>query len=197
MDYEVIESTENFVYGRLSIADAKDFEKACRKRLKKKQETAEVGGSDGGLDLETRKSTITWLKSKRMRAALDDLVVDINDEFLDEDISGLTEEYQVTLYNDFEDHYDWHQDHYEDEGPDEDGFTRELSISLCLSPSEFYEGAELFLEDGSETNIRVFKMKYGDFCIFPSLTQHKVNPLREGERLSLVAWYGYYDLDES
>ena len=193
MQYTVIEATPNFVYGRLSLDDTHDIARSCRKRLKKTNEDAGVGGSDGGVDHETRRSTISWLKSKRIRAALDEFVDEINDCYLNECIDDLTDEYQVTLYNNLDDHYDWHQDRYEEEELEEDGFSRELSISVCLSPSEFYEGAEFLIEDGSETHIRCFKMKYGDFCIFPSLTQHKINPLRAGERLSLVAWYGYYD----
>lgn len=193
MDYTIIESTPNLVYGRLSLPETFRIESACRKRLDKTIEQGEVGGDDGGLDLDTRKSTISWLKSPKIRKLLDNLIVDINDQYFCECIDDLTDEYQITVYDDVEDHYDWHQDYYEDEGADNDGFNRQLSVSLCLSSSEFYEGAELFIEDGSETNIRVFKMQYGDFCVFPSVTEHRVNSLRSGERLSLVAWYGYYD----
>ena len=52
-------------------------------------------------------------------------------------------------------------------------------------------GAELFIKDGSDSNIRVFKMKYGDFVVFPSKCEHRVNMLREGNRYSLVVWYGH------
>ena len=71
-----------------------------------------------------------------------------------------------------------------------DDYIRKISISVCLSHDDEYEGAELFVKDGSETNVRVFKMKYGDFVIFPSDVEHRVNELRSGERVSLVAWYG-------
>lgn len=193
MSYTITESTPYLVYGRLSYPKTKLIEKACRKRLTKETQQGEVGGDDGEVDLDTRKSTISWLKSKHARDVLDELVTSVNEDYFEENIDGLTDEYQVTLYDNVDDHYDWHKDYYEDDGPDENGFYRQLSISLCLSPSEFYDGAELFVEDGSETSIRVYRMQYGDFCIFPSDTEHRVNRLRCGERLSLVAWYGYYD----
>lgn len=194
MDYTITEATDTLVYGRLPIYKVKEIEKKCRKRLKKSQEQGSIGSeSDGEVDLDTRKSTISWLKSKHLRDELDEFIQEINHGFFDLNIDDLTYSYQITLYDDTNDHYDWHQDRFEDDELDEDRFVRELSMSICLSPTEFYEGAEFFIEDGSDTNIRVFKMKYGDFCIFPSTVNHKVNPLREGERLSLVAWYGYYD----
>ena len=192
MAHTIIHSTPNVVYGRLSLPETLLIEKACRKRLLKTTEQGEVGG-DGDIDLDSRKSTISWLKNKSSRKILDNLVQEINDEYFEENINDLTDEYQVTLYDNVEDHYDWHQDFYEADGPDEYGFCRQLSISLCLSSSEFYDGAELFVEDGSKTNIRVYRMQYGDFCIFPAVTEHRVNSLRSGERLSLVSWYGYYE----
>ena len=191
MQYEILEVTDTFVYGRISIADTVDIDNACQRALDKQgTETGEVGEEDQGIDEQARKSSITWLrKSKKVRERVDAFVSEINDEYFHEDISDLAWEYQVTLYDDTDDHYDWHQDRYEDD--EDDQFHRHLSLSICLSPSEFYEGAEFFIKDGSEQNVRVFKMKYGEFIIFPSLKEHKVNALREGSRLSLVVWYGH------
>ena len=94
----------------------------------------------------------------------------------------------MTFYLDTRDHYDWHQDYYEEDGED---YVRSLSMSLCLTPANYYEGAEFFIKDGSESNVRVFKMNYGEFIFFPSVIEHRVNALRSGIRHSLVVWNGY------
>ena len=89
---------------------------------------------------------------------------------------------QFTLYSDVGDHYDWHQDYYEGDEDENDGFIRKLSISLLE-----YEGAEFFIKDGSDTNVRVFQ-KFGDFIIFPSDVEHRVNELRSGDIFSDLVW---------
>ena len=189
MIYTIKEVTDTFVYGRIVCDDTYPIEKACRKALKKETEIAEMGSDDDAYSDDTRKGKVAWLtKSKELRNDLDSFISEINLQYFNEDISDLAESYQVTIYDNPADNYDWHQDHYDDDPPD--NFKRNLSVSVCLSASDFYEGAEFFIKDGSEQNVRVFKMKYGDFIIFPATTEHKVNALRNGKRLSLVMWYG-------
>lgn len=75
--------------------------------------------------------------------------------------------------------YDWHTDN---------GFDsmRKLSFILQLTNPEEYKGGTVQIKTGPETvelpNAR------GDIMIFPSQVLHRVTPVTEGDRQSLVAW---------
>ena len=189
--------TDNIVSGRLSLETAEKIDSIIAEEViqAEKFSIACIGDSeddeDGDdLNLEIRKGKLHWLtKSQEATDLVDKLVEEINVGYFNLNISDLATEYQFTIYDEVTDHYDWHQDYYDDDSTD---FVRELSISVCLSCSEMYDGAELFIKDGSNANIRIFKMKFGDFVIFPSKCEHRVNMLREGTRYSLVIWYGHY-----
>lgn len=194
--YSIDEVTSSFVRGRLDLNVTAEVHHSIQKEIKNQDlEIGRTGTDDLNceLDLETRASQIYWLeRSKKAREFCLELAHTINDEYFQVDIDDChPPDVQFTVYQDFEDHYDWHQDQYSDD--DYCGFTRNLSFSLCLSPSDFYEGAEFFIKDGNERNVRVFKMRYGDFIFFPSDVEHKVNALRSGARESLVIWYGLLD----
>lgn len=89
---------------------------------------------------------------------------------------------QYTVYESG-DHYKWHID--STEGPDT---VRKLSVSLCLSGKDEYEGGELQVMIGTELN--TFKMGMGDVIVFPSDCPHRVRKVKSGKRISLVGWYG-------
>ena len=194
--YTVLEVTENFVRGRLDLKDTAILHDSIRKEVKNQDLQFGLTGDieeEEEADVDARSSSIYWLvKSKRARNMALHLAHAINDEYFHLDIDkGHPPDVQFTVYQDYEDHYDWHQDQYTDD--DYDGFKRNLSFSICLSPTDFYEGAEFFIKDGNERNVRVFKMQYGEFIFFPSNVEHKVNALRSGARESLVIWYGLLD----
>ena len=193
--YKIIEVTDTFVRGFLDIETTDTIHYSILKEVEDSDlEFGQIGNESNSdeddLYLDTRQSEIFWLqKSKKAQAYAHQLVKEINKEYFDLKLEKeLPPDTQYTVYRSLDDHYDWHQDHYDDEPSD--GFTRVLSLSICLSPTDFYQGAEFFIKDGSERNVRVFKMHYGEFIIFPSDIEHKVNALREGERESLVIWYG-------
>ena len=82
------------------------------------------------------------------------------------------------------DHYDWHVD---DDGVEYDssagpfaGLNRRLSFSILLN--EEFEGGEFVMNDALSLN------KTGQILIFPSTIKHKVNPVTQGTRYSLVGW---------
>ena len=190
--YKITEVGETFVYGRLSIDSAFDIYNSITEEVDDYDLTAATIGSDADDDdqiyPETRSSSIHWIKkAKKARKLTTKLVKKINEEYFDIDFD-YAPDWQWTVYSDPDDHYTWHKDE-DEEDPCED-FIRNISISICMSASELYEGAEFFIKDGSETNIRVFKMGFGEFIIFPSEIEHRVNSLREGERESLVVWFG-------
>ena len=191
--YIIEEITNTFVRGRLDLDQTSVIHNSILKEIDQHDLIDGLIGNDNDnqdVDLDTRQSEMFWLnKSKNAKALSRKLVAEINDKYFGIDIDkGNAPDTQYTVYRNPDDHYDWHQDHYDDESSDE--FERTLSLSICLSPTDFYEGAEFFIKDESERNIRVFKMHYGEFIIFPACIEHKVNALRSGERESLVIWYG-------
>ena len=192
LGYDILELTDGFVRGKIDLEDMSELYHDITDEIENTDlEKALVGLSEDGQEdvPQIRTSRIHWLKKcKGVKRLLRNLVVEINDEFFHQDISRKPPDYQYTLYSDPYDHYDWHQDQYDGEW--EPDFQRTLSLSLCLTPADFYEGAELFLRDGDPLNVRVFKLAFGEFVIFPATVEHRVNALRRGERASLVIWYG-------
>lgn len=79
-------------------------------------------------------------------------------------------------------HYDWHMD-LGSQGP---AMYRKLSLSVQLSDPDSYAGGDLEfkLARGSEFGSR----DRGTITIFPSYVLHRVNPVTEGQRCSLVLW---------
>ncbi len=201
LSYTIIESTPSFVYGRFDLADTSSLSESIEEAIDEDgYHQGEVGSDcedsdEPDIELETRQATINWLQGDfDFKDEITDLVREINDLCLDVHFD-YAPDWQYTVYIDPNDHYDWHQDFYEEDEKDED-FKRTLSASFCLSSDDCYEGAEFFIKDQSETNVRVFKMRYGDFILFPSDVEHRVNALRSGERISLVVWFGV-DLDDN
>lgn len=191
--FKVVEATPSFVYGRLAL-DATDFlvEDIDSQINEDEYMQGELGDDcDDAIDLDTRKSTVNWLSEESStKTIVESIVSQVNASNFDLYFT-YAPDWQYTIYSDKADHYDWHTDEEEPDDPDEERFIRTVSISICLSSDDQYEGCEFFIKDGSDQNVRVFKMKYGDFIVFPSDIEHRVNALRDGQRASLVTWFGY------
>ena len=88
--------------------------------------------------------------------------------------------------------YKWHSDIGTINDDEEEGTTdiRKLSLVLCLSRKEDYEGGELQLILDGRREMDTLKLDMGDCVIFPSTTLHRVRPLKSGERTTIVGWYG-------
>ena len=190
LKYKVVEVGETFVYGRLCLDSAYDIYNSITDEVDEAElEEGEIGGdeNDEPINASIRSNGVHWVKkSKKARKLTQKLIDSVNADYFELDYSE-SPDWQWTVYDDIDDHYNWHKDEDEDDLTD---FQRKLSISICMTPSELYEGAEFFIKDGSETNIRVFKMGYGEFIIFPADIEHRVNALRAGTRESLVVWFG-------
>ena len=83
-------------------------------------------------------------------------------------------------------HYDWH----EDNSPT--GYSKRY-CSLVIQLNDEYEGGELQLKEynieGNETII-TFERGIGNLFVFLSSTTHRVSPIIDGNRYSLVSWFG-------
>ncbi len=158
-------------------------------------EPAALEGEQAMLDDQLRSATTAWMG----RTAETDWVFERLQETADKaneqfrfDLTGVGEDLQYTVYGEPGSFYTWHQD-----GLDGEVATRKLTLVAQLSDPGGYEGGELeFLDiaedwsaaerDGwlSESRLQ------GSVIAFPAFEQHRVLPLRSGERRSLVCWMG-------
>lgn len=146
---------------------------------------ASVGSvADNRVDVSIRQSKIRWVGGlEKIRSFVFSHVSNANKNF-GFDIRSVGE-VQYTEYRGVEGgHFAWHQD--------VDWFTqnemhRKLSFVLQLSnPSDYVGGDFEFIHVSSDA-LRDFKQK-GSILIFPSFLVHRVTPVTQGLRRSLVSW---------
>lgn len=150
--------------------------------LQYSESDATVFFSNDAVESDVRSSIIRWLpKYSEVEAMLTKYVRSANRAFAVE-ISELFD-IQFTEYRaEQKSHYDWHHDiNWDEEGP----FDRKLSIVVQLSNPSDYKGGEFEFKhvppaEGFETR--------GSVLVFPSYHQHRVLPVTEGKRYSLVSW---------
>jgi len=154
------------------------------------------GDDDGLIDKGVRVSDVKFLENCRW---IIDLITpyietaNINAEWKF-DIVGLGK-LQLTRYKKGG-FYDWHRDgrgdhiagmQYKD---DPNKYVRKLSISVLLDDA--YEGGEFqFISyDKTDHSISTPELnKAGSVIVFPSFMSHRVAPVTEGTRHSLVGWF--------
>jgi len=90
------------------------------------------------------------------------------------------EEYQFTEYKTGE-HYGWHTDSANLD------FTRERYCSVVIQLNDEYQGGELEMKDNDD-NIVQFEKGIGNLFVFLSDIKHRVKPVTDGVRYSLVNW---------
>ncbi|MAL11245.1 MAG: hypothetical protein CMF74_16470 [Maricaulis sp.] len=106
------------------------------------------------------------------------------------------ETHQFTEYK-INQHYNWHIDEHDkpyESNDKRNNKIRKLSMSLCLSDKNSYDGGNLmFSKLGKLNKINSFTVKEmrekGSLIVFPSYTLHRVEPVTRGTRHSLVIWY--------
>lgn len=144
----------------------------------------EVGGGDPTL----RRSTVAFLGTTHWVAELlHGAAVRANAEAgWHLDLLG-PEAVQVARYA-TGDSYGWHIDSYTDGEQ-----SRKLSMSLQLTDGAMYEGGDLqFARFGipelETLDVPAAGRKRGSIIVFPSYLMHRVQPVRDGVRCSVVAW---------
>jgi PKHD-type hydroxylase len=110
---------------------------------------------------------------------------------------NFSESCQFTKYklNQF---YDWHCDSWEQpynnpDNPNTHGKIRKLSVTCSLSDPKDYKGGELEfqfrnVDDPTPTRPCLEILPRGSIVVFPSFVWHRVKPVTEGTRYSLVIW---------
>ena len=149
-----------------------------------------IGSTETGeVNKELRNSIHRWLATDCWIAGMmAHYINEANRNFFNFDLEGWADSIQYTEYKGKNTHYAWHYD--SSDAAFVSGGVRKLSISLLLSDPEDYEGGELQLLHPGEKRMVTFKPNLGQAIIFPSYLQHRVRPLKSGNRFSLVGWYG-------
>lgn len=146
-------------------------------------------GSTGSISKETRNSDIIWIipdqNSQWLFQKFSFVASQINQEHFLYDIEFL-EAFQYTVYRGEEDqHYSWHIDAFDVYQPT----VRKISASIALSDSTSYEGGEFeIVPNGIIDKPVSINMDKGDVVFFASWMPHRVKPVTQGIRKSLVAW---------
>lgn len=97
------------------------------------------------------------------------------------DLRGLFEGVQIAHYDGSAGgHYDWHMDL--GTGPFS---ARKLTLAVQLSDPESYQGGEV---EFTSARLQPEAQRQGAAVIFPSYMTHRVKPVTEGERWSMVCW---------
>jgi PKHD-type hydroxylase len=140
-----------------------------------------------------RRSNTSWVAEHNcpwLYERLGFIVQQLNGQFYDYDLWGFHEDMQYTTYtSEDKGFYDWHQDNMGptvDENNVDKRLPRKFSISLQLSDPKEYKGGDLLIKSG-QMPLKMSKSK-GLVVAFPSFMLHKVTPVTEGIRRSLVVW---------
>lgn len=126
-----------------------------------------------------RSCMVSEVSNEGMRDYLFSQISTLNAQNLKLEISGM-EPLQLIRYQEG-DHYVWHTD-----WSPVNNKKRKLSFSVQLSEPSSYEGGNLELFRGPETDIAT--REQGHLTMFPSWTLHRVNAVTQGERWALVGW---------
>ena len=136
-----------------------------------------------------RNSTHRWIATDNWIAGMmAHFVREANLSYYNFDLIGWADQIQYTEYNGKGTHYKWHADSMD--SAIIPNTCRKLSISLLLSGPDEYQGGEFQILNSDNSTMRTFKPELGQAIIFPSYLTHRVRPLKSGNRVSLVGWYG-------
>ena len=144
-----------------------------------KLEEANVGGKSSTSN-NIRSTKISWITDKNILLTLKDKIFEINkNKNWNYDITDMFP-FQYSVYHE-NDHYDWHVD----VGSIHLG-QKERKISFSLILNDNYRGGELEFKDSNEN--MSLDLNKGDMVTFPSFLEHRVKPVLNGTRISLVGW---------
>ena len=140
-----------------------------------------VGSKNGQqkIDPEIREQKVCWIDSDDLVVrALWSYILEANNIYFHYDISEFeSTQFTKSCKNGF---YSWHKDSGDD--------TRKLSAVLQLSDSSEYEGGELQFFNGDKNPEELPIKEQGGLIVFDSSDWHRVTPVLDGTRYSLVMW---------
>jgi PKHD-type hydroxylase len=167
-----------------------------------KSEKAGIDHDNTGseFNLKKRNSNIVWTSDQWIYKEIQPYIHEANKRANWNFQWDYCEPCQITTYKK-DQYYDWHSDSWaKPYGKDKNvnigfqGKIRKLSVTVSLSDSNDYKGGELEFDlrnkHPSEKNFLKCEeiLPKGSLVVFPSFLWHRVNPIKEGVRKSLVIW---------
>ena len=148
-----------------------------------------AGITDAGiLNEEARKSAIAWIpqvdRYKWIYEKLGNMITEANNELWKFNLTGMNEHIQYTEYYQDGGHYEYHLD----VGAKYPLNQRKISITVQLAGPDEYEGGEVQILKGKHPDS--LPKNKGCVLVFPSYILHRVTPITQGTRRSLVLWVG-------
>ena len=139
-------------------------------------------------DTELRQTYLYKIKDKehKINNLIWHFIKQANDTQFDYDIEAF--EYSEFLEYKVGDFYGWHQDGH---GKTPNNRTRKLSAILVLSDPQTFEGGELQFFSGDKPltkDVIEDLKKQGTIVVFDSTEWHRVTPITNGIRHSIVCW---------
>jgi PKHD-type hydroxylase len=144
------------------------------------------GIKSGELNTKTRTSHISWIpffKMSDMYKDIELIMKTTNGNHFGFDGMTITEMAQYTEYPEGG-FYEWHVDN--DMNMQHEPPVRKISMTCLLSHESEFEGGDLELQAEG----KVAKIKQGHAVFFASFIRHRVTPVVQGNRKSLVMWFG-------
>jgi len=172
---------------------------------KTKLKTAEIIGNT--LNEDVRRCEVAWLNDPWIFERINNAIISANQDAGWNWFYDTIEPMRFTRYA-LNEHYDWHSDWGSDflstydrpNNSEYHGKVRKISVTINLVDGNKYKGGNLMFADskylhrnfGKNGEEQLYEVKEirpkGSVIIFPSFTYHKVSPITEGIRYSLVAW---------
>jgi len=141
----------------------------------------------------SRKSDVVWIEEQWVYNLIWEFMLAANERAGWKYEITAAESPQLTRYKETE-FYAWHADgigshndvYHEPDNKFRHGNTRKLSMSIILNSD--FEGGDFEIRDLDDEN-KVPKLQEGSVIVFPSFINHRVTPVTEGTRYSLVSWF--------
>jgi PKHD-type hydroxylase len=152
---------------------------------------AQIGGSKQSIiNPNIRRTEVGWMEVNDITfpiwQKMTNAVAEVNRQYFHFDLTGCYELAQLGLYTDKEQgHYNWHID----TSMGDSSVPRKLSMVLCLSDPNEFEGGELQVKINND-EAQTLELAKGRAWFFPSWVLHRVTPVTKGMRRSLVLWVG-------
>ena len=137
------------------------------------------------LDKQVRSSKQAWLNWDCWIGGISfNMLMSANNAYFHYELDHFDSGIQSTIYTEG-DHYDWHTD-WNWTNPMNP--PRKLSMTIQLSSGDEYEGGDFEIAHDLERGDPNTKT-LGTVICFPSFMPHKVHPVMQGLRKSLVVWF--------
>jgi PKHD-type hydroxylase len=156
-------------------------------------------GEEAGVFTDVRNSHVRLMNENGMKEIglewftlkYKEMIREYNERYLK--VSIINQTYQFTKYDGRQNHhYTWHRD----DKPTDRRDYRKISSTIQLSNPEDYYGGKFEIEDFNVQDHKGWDGK-GTLIVFPSISSHRVLPVHDGLRFSMVVWnYGEFEWDK-